>query len=75
MISMRDVILLFVQIRDLSAKAWFVIVQNLTANVLLVLTYISTCIRGILPKHNKIVPEHSKAVAILESRSHINVNL
>lgn len=65
-ISILEVILLHVRIRDLRIKSWFGIVENLSVSVLLERNFLDRFIKDIFPSERKVVPYHSKMVSILK---------
>lgn len=53
---------------DLRVRSWFGVVESLAVNVLLGMSFIDRCIRGIFPSVPKIVRWHSRPVAIISSK-------
>lgn len=59
--------------RNLLVRAWFLIGQNLAMRILLGLTYIDNCIRGIFLMEHEIVPEHWGPAAVLKIGTQANL--
>lgn len=57
--NIKLLISFIVQMKNLQALIRFEIVQTLTVNVFLDITYIYKCIGSIFPMEPEIVPEHS----------------
>lgn len=71
-VSVDGIVPLFVHLGDLRVCTWFGVVDNLAVNLLLGTSFIDPCIGEIFPTERKVVPRHSRPVAITSTQKKVN---
>lgn len=71
-VNIEGIVPLPIRTSNLHLHAWFGTVEDLAVDVLLGMSFIERCVRGILPTERKIVSWHSSPVAIILTKTAID---